>query len=211
MNPIFNWHVLSENTMRSYEQAAKDFNLVTGLSYDQATVEAVASWHASMIGRKLATSTIRQRLSAMAVMSGIKVQLPKREAAEVQLLNAEEIRRVMAEVKRPSDRMQMIRVLMLGGTVLSQPEQPAFYAHFLNSSPAVLTAKGMTRLLKRYARKAGLDPKQISMRIWHQSGRNLAETMDVRHLVEMFDQQVNGPEYVNVKRLHGINRRSISA
>jgi len=83
MQSSFSWRKYSPNTLRAFEQAARDFSTVTGRRIDLADVECAQAWLASMQGRKLSDSTIRQRIAALRLISGLQVTLPVRAEALV--------------------------------------------------------------------------------------------------------------------------------
>lgn len=209
----FNWRVLSENTVRSYEQAARDFNQVTGRRIDQADVESAEAWKASMIGRGLAVSTIRSRLIALKVISGVKVLLPKRQPSAPVILSGEQVRKVMSIVAAPSDRMLLVKLLTLGAQARTiTPPADTFLAHFMGENECELSAQTMTRKLKRYAREAGLNEKQVSLRVWCLSGRKLLDTLGPDEVASLLDHSPREvPSRVEWKPLHGIGRRSVRA
>jgi hypothetical protein len=209
----FNWRVLSENTVRSYEQAAKDFELVTGCPIQHADVESAEAWRASMIGRGLSVSTIRSRLIALKVISGVKVLLPKRQPVVPVTLSAEQVRKVMSIVAYPADRMLLVRLLTLGlkARTVTMPAE-TFMAHFTGTNECELSSQRTTRKLRRYARQAGLNEKQVSLRVWCLSGRKLLETLGPAELTSLLDHSPNrSAQPVEWKPLHGIGRRSVKA
>lgn len=73
----FDWKAREPNTLRSYAVAVKDFETVTGLRVDRADTASLSIWRQSMEGRGLAINTIRARLSAVSVVSAVKIELPK--------------------------------------------------------------------------------------------------------------------------------------
>lgn len=206
-----NWKVAEPNTLRAYTTAARDFETVTGLPADRADTISLASWEASMRARGLAVNTIRQRLSAIGVISGVKVQLPKREKANAHLLSAEEIRSIIAHVNDRDDRMLVVRLLTLGRQARHvQKEADTFMAHFLGmQAECHLSAQDVTRKLKRYARKAGVDANRVNLRCFCLSGRELLKGMDVKELVEFMEPApLATSDAFGKKMLHGIGRRS---
>lgn len=209
----FNWRVLSPNTLRSYTLAARDFELVTGIPVQNADEVSLAAFRASMEGRKLSTGTIRLRLSAVSVLSGVKVELPQRQKAEGKrmTLSAEQVGSVMAVVTDPNDRMALMQLLTLGTKARTmEVNAETFGAHFAGCNSTMLSAQQASRMIKRYARKAGLDESQVSLRIWCQSGRRLLDSLGAIEFLRM----VGAPETsqgVNWKPLHGIGRRSKQA
>lgn len=204
------WRVLEPSTLRAYELAGHDFSQITGKPMQSATLETVESWLASMRARKFSINTIRQRLSALRTISGIKIELPKRPKTDRTIMNAKQVRALMAVVSDRSDRMLLVRLLTLGTTARTVQE-PAFMSHFLGAEQEhTLATQKVTRVLKRYAGKAGLNAKQVSLRVWCLSGRRLVETLAPVELSELLSARVDQEpcQVVEPKLLHGINRRS---
>lgn len=208
----FNWRVLSPATLRAYTLAARDFEQVTGCRIQDADEASIAAFRSSMEGRKLSVSTIRQRLSAVAVLSGVEVELPKRSDAgkRPSILNAEQVRSVMAKVTDPDDRMLLMKMLMLGrqARTITVPHS-TFAAHFAGEqTERTLSAQQASRKIKRYALQAGLDETQVSLRIWCQSGQALVKSMEALEIVRMVGSNLEPGDGANWKPLHGIGRRS---
>lgn len=206
-----NWRVLSPNTLRAYEQAAKDFETVTGRRVEHADSESIAAWQASMTGRNLSVNTIRKRLSVVSLLSGVKVELPKPEKAQsVRTLTADQVRKVMSIVMDPTDRMLLMKLLTLGmqaRTITATTE--TFAAHFVGNTQAELSAQQASRKIRRYARRAGLNEQQVSLRVWCQSGRRLMDILGTMEFLKLVETHDTSPA-VEWKPLHGIGRRSKS-
>ncbi|MCI0551284.1 MAG: site-specific integrase [Anaerolineae bacterium] len=193
----FNWRVLSPNTMRAYETAANDFNKVTGIRVDRADVVSIATWQASMEARGLTRNTIRSRLSAVSIVSGVKVTLPKKTEAECPIFDEDQVRAFFRQVK-DADRELMVSILLTG-------HQPKPQAHWLPSTHR--TTQEITRKIKRYARLAGLNQDQVNMRTLIRTGRALTRKYDTPHLINHILPKPAQPT-VEWKPLHGIGRRS---
>ena len=209
----FNWRVLAPGSLRAYTKAAHDFEAVTGRSVDQADVESIETWRASMIGRGLSVSTIRLRLSAVSVISGVKVLLPKRQPTMPVILTTEQVRKMISIVADHSHRLLLVKLLTLGSRARTVTE-PAltFSAHFMSTGERELSAQETTRLLKRYARQAGLNEQQVNLRTWCLTGRRLAATMKPAEFVSLLDHRPNEfAQSVQWRPLHGIGRRSVKA
>lgn len=205
------WKVIEPNTQRAYSVAARDFECVTGVSVKQADSVSVARWEESMRARGLAVNTIRQRLSAISMISGVKVQLPKREKYKTQILSANEIKAIVAHVIDRDDRMLVVRLLTLGRQARHvQKAANTFMAHFLGTPAEYdLSAQDVTRRLKRYAGKAGVDMNRVNLRSFCLSGRLLLKDMDVKDLVELMEPvSLAANDTFGQKMLHGIGRRS---
>lgn len=205
----FNWRVLSPHTIRAYEHAARDFQQVTGLKANQATVESIEAWRASMEGRGLAVGTIRQRLSALAVISGVKVLLPKRTAARRRLLSLAQVRNLMTVVSDPADRLLLVRLLALGPSAKTAA-QPADsdLARIMGAEQDLLSAQETTRKLKRYARRAGILESEVNLRTWYQTGRQLLTALGPAGLAGLLGAQPIERSHAAWKPLHGIGRRA---
>jgi site-specific recombinase XerD len=206
-----NWKVAEPNTLRAYNVAVKDFETVTGIRVDQADAASISAWQASMEGRGLSINTIRQRLSAVSVISGVKVQLPKRPKAECITLSADQVRAMFQRVIDGADRMLLMRLLTLGSRARRVVVSPdgSFMAHFLGqANEQDLTAQEVTRRLKRYARKAGLDHTTINLRTWCISGRWLLKNMSIKEVVSLAPSPIDDDRHVTFRPLHGINRRT---
>lgn len=206
----FNWRVLSPNTLRSYTTAARDFETVTGIPVHKADEVSIARYRASMEGRKLSTGTIRIRLSAVAVLSGVTVELPRRKTAKCPTLSAEQVRSLMSVVTDLGDRTLLMKLLTLGARARTVAETSTnFAAHFAGlTNEHTLTAQQASRKIKRYARRAGLDERQVSLRVWCLTGRKLLDSLGAIELVNVVGNNMQSDQGVNWKRLHGIGRRS---
>jgi hypothetical protein len=208
-----NWRVLEPNTLRAYTLAGQDFQQVTGVSMDQATAELALAWQRSMERRGFSINTIRQRLSALRTISGVQVQLPRREKAESALLSGAQIRSVMSMVADRADRILLVRLLTLGSQARTTPlSDNLFSSHLLGAEQEhTLGSQKVTRLLKRYARNAGLNARQVNLRVWCLSGRKLVETCTPAELASLLQaraEQNAGKVVEWAKSLHGIGRRS---
>ena len=196
---MFNWRVASPNTLRSYESAAKDFETVTGRPVHQADPVSVNSWQASMQARGLSVNTIRARLSAVAVISGVRVQLPKKAQGDVRILTDEQLQAFFRQVKE-ADRELMVSILLTG-------RRPQIEYHWLAHRPIANSTQEITRKIKRYARLAGLKDDQVSMRTLVRTGRDLTARHNATFIVENILPRPAVPT-VEWKPLHGIGRRS---
>lgn len=212
----FNWRVLQPHTLRAYEYAGQDFLLTTGVSMDQATAELAFAWIKSMESRGFSVNTIRQRLSALRTLSGVQVELPRREKSTYPLLSGAQIRAMMSVVSDPADRMLLVRLLTLGtqARTVNVPTDDLFSSHLIGAEQEHrLASQKVTRVLKRYGRNAGLDPRQINLRAWCLSGRKLVETCTPAELLSLLDaraEQDAGKVVEYSKALHGLGRRSFS-
>ena len=209
----FNWRVLAPNTMRAYEQAARDFECVTGYPVQDADGESIETWKASMTGRGLSVGTIRRRLSAVSVISGVRVLLPKRQPSMPVILTTEQVRKMISIVADHSHRILLVKLLTLGpkARITRQPAE-TFIAHFMGPDEREMSAQETTRLLKRYARQAGLKEEQVNLRTWCLTGRKLAATMNPAEFVSLLDHRPNEfAQSVQWRPLHGIGRRSVKA
>lgn len=204
------WHVASDNTLRAYAVAIKDFETVTNTKVDRADMQTIQQWHESLKARKprLAPNTIRARLSAVRLMSGIKYPLPKKQKAGVDLLSLKQVRAVLAQAKNAGEREALMKSLS-GFDVISKRanvnSQTDFDVHFLGVANTPTSAQAVTRLLKRCAKKAGID-QAISLRIWAQSGAWLLKVLspvEFSKLMPLAETPIT-----NTKPLHGIGRRS---
>lgn len=205
----FNWRVLSPNTLRVYTQSAKDFETVTGRRVDQADTESIAAWQASMEGRNLSGNTIRKRLSVVSLLSGVKVNLPKYQKPQLRpLLNAEQVHALMSIVTDPGHRLCLMQLLTLGTKARQLQIVPeSFGAHFVGCTSSTLNAQQATRMIKRYAGRAGLDASQVSLRVWCVSGRRLLDSLGVIEFLKVVETP-DVHQGVDWKPLHGIGRRS---
>jgi hypothetical protein len=157
---------------------------------------SIESWKASLQARGLSVNTIRSRLSAISILSGVKVQLPSKIAEDGLVMDEEQVRAVFRHVK-DADRELMVSLLLTG-------RQPKAEAHWL--AVRRLTTQEITRKLKRYARLAGLNEEQVNMRTWIRSGRELLGRHDARYIVEHILPKPSKPT-VEWRPLHGIGRR----
>lgn len=202
---IFPWRAIAPSTLKAYSLAAQDFETVTGLSVDRADSISLSRWHYSMEARGLAVSTIRQRLSAVCVISGAMYSLPARKTIESRCLSAEQVRAIMSAVSDQGDRLLLVRLLTIGSMArrVKVDFQETFRAHFLGGQME-LSAKAVSRKLQRYARNAGI-PAEINMRTWCKSGRALMREQGIKDLVALLSPAGDTPD---TKPLHGMNRRS---
>lgn len=201
----FTWRVMAPETLKAYSTAVRDFETVTSLSVDRADTVSLARWQASMEARGLAVNTIRQRLSAVCMISGVAYSLPARKTIESQCLTIDQVRAILMIVTDQQDRLLLVRLLTIGSMArrVQVDFQETFRAHFLGGQ-IELSAKAVSRKLQRYARKAGISA-EINMRTWCKSGRNLMRAQGINDLVTLLTQTGSQPES---KPLHGINRRS---
>lgn len=207
MSNTFNWRVVSANTLKAYTLAAKDFETVTGLPVDRADVVALSRWHQSMQGRGLAVNTIRQRLSAVCVISGAHYALPERQKAECSMLSADQVRSMMAVVSDKDERLLLVRLLTVGSMArtVRTVANDTFRAHFMGAQDETLSSKEVSRKLRRYARKAGITT-DVNMRTWCKTGRKLMSEQGIADLVSLLSGPTDAP--APWKPLHGIGRRS---
>jgi hypothetical protein len=75
-----------------------------------------------------------------------------------------------------------------------------------------LTTQDLTRRIKRYARKAGINEKQVNLRVWRMSGQRLLGTLSRAEFMRFMETltpalSLQGEGAVEWKRLHGIGRR----
>jgi hypothetical protein len=204
------FRVLSPNTFRAYQRAARDFEAVTGRPVDQADIESIEAWKASMAGRGWAVNTIRRELSAVSALSGVKVELPKREKVKGRrLLSADQVRIMMSVVTKYQDRMLLVQLLTLGSRARMLNQTPGLPVNNLAAEipQKSLNAQQATRLVKRYARRAGLNEKQINMMVWCQTGRQLLEILGPIELAKVIGRNPEEPEGIDFKPFHGIGRR----
>lgn len=198
---MFNWRVASPNTLRSYQTAVKDFETVTSVRVDRADDESIATWQASMEARGLSTNTIRCRLSAVAIVSGVKVQLPKKhKQVGTPILSDDQIKVFFRQIQKESDRELMVALILTG-------RQPKSQYHWLSHPNGNLTTQEITRKIKRYARLAGLNEEQVNMRTLIRTGKELTSKYGAQHLVDHILPKSTKPT-VEWKPLHGIGRRS---
>lgn len=208
------WRVLEPNTLRAYMCAGRDFQLATGVQIDQATPELAIAWRISMERRGFSTNTIRQRLSALRTVTGLSIELPRRVKSEVRILNAEQVRAMLSHVSDRADRMLLVRLLTIGtlARTVTAPADSTFLSHLIGAEQEHrLATQKITRLLKRIANKANLNPKQVNLRVWCVSGRRLIETLTPAELASLLETRAHqdpGQVVGYAKALHGINRRS---
>lgn len=202
------WRVASASTLRNYATAVKDFESVTGTKAEQASFITLRQWHDSMIGRKYAQNTIRARLSAVRLMSNCtSYPLPPKIKYPATLLSLKQVRAILAQAKNAGEREALMKALSGFNVVSKHVETDTdFMAHFLgiaNNTPT--SAQALTRLLKRCAKKAGIE-QTVSLRIWAQSGAWLLKVLSPVEFSKLMPIAETLPQ--NVKPLHGINRRS---
>jgi len=205
-----NWRVASENTLRTYAVAVNDFETVMNIKIDQADMLSIQQWHESLIGRGLSQNTIRTRIAAVRMVSGVQYPLPKKQKAGVDLLSLKDVRAVLAQAKTADERQALMKSLSGFDTIQKHARNERdFSAHFMGIiSVTPVTAQALTRLLKRCAKKAGIDQSQISTRIWNQSGAYLLKVLSPVEFSKLLP--VADEPQLNVKPLHGIGRRSHS-
>lgn len=198
----FNWRVVRPNTLKVYEQAARDFHEATGLAFDQADEAAARQWDESMKERGLSVNTRRTRLSALAVMSGVTIALPPREKRQTPILSMEQIKALFAQIQKTADRALLMSILLVG-------EQVQTPAHFLGRGTNCTTQE-ITRKVKQYARRAGLDETQVNLRTLARSGRVLLTHLSAQDVTRQIGTAVEPVQetLVNWKPLHGIGRRT---
>src|SRR5688572_14348984 len=195
----FNWRAIEPNTLRAYAVAVKDFETVTGRRVDLADTISIAAWRASMEARGLAINTIRARLSAVSVVSGVKVELPKRQKLEV-AMSLDQVRSFFAVFKNKEDRTLLVSLLLTGTQLRT------FAAHFVGARK--YTSQEITRKVKRYADLAGLASAEMNMRTLVRSGKSLLREHQAANLVEMLTPAPTETKRVSWRPLHGIGRRS---
>lgn len=197
---MFTWRAVSPNTLKAYMTAAKDFESVTGIPVDRADLISIAAWQASMKARGLSMNTIRSRLSAVSVVSGVKVALPKKEKADGCLLSDDQITAFFHQIEKDSDRELMVKILLTG-------RRPRANVHWIAQPSGNLTTQEITRKIKRYARLAGLNEQQVNMRTLVRTGRELTRKYDAQYLVDHILPKPPKPT-VEWRPLHGIGRRN---
>lgn len=195
---MFNWKVASPHTMRAYHSAAKDFSTVTGIPAAEADAVTMAAWQASMEARGLSANTIRARLSAVAVIAGVKVQLPKKEKARPIVLSDDQVKAFFRTIEKDSDRQLLASLLLTG-------RQQNSDAHWLSHS--TLSTQEITRKIKRYARLAGLDETCVNLRTLVRTGRQLLARYSPDYIAGNLMPRPLQP-VVAWQPLHGIGRRS---
>ena len=211
----FQWRVLEPNTLRAYENAGQDFLQITGVKMDQATAELALAWQKSMEYRGFSVNTIRQRLSALRTVTGLPIELPKRQKTDYPLLSADQVRALMSMVSDRADRILLVRLFTIGSAARTVPlTHENFGLHLIGAGREhLLATQKVTRLLKRYGRNAGLDARQINLRVWCLSGRRLVETCTPAELSSVLEARAgqNAERVVGYsKALHGIGRRSFA-
>ena len=211
---MFNWTVANPNTQRSSQTAISDFETVTNLTIKQADAAALGIYHRSMKARGLAINTIRTRLAAVRLLSGINYPLPPKQKAELKTLDAEQIRAMM-NVMEASERVALIKQL---AGVYAPSLKPAddFMAHFMGTTTAIYTTQELTRKLKRCARLAGIEADQVSLRVWRESGKQLLKTLSPVEFAALLTHRDTNTSataaHVDWKKakLHGLGRRSFA-
>jgi hypothetical protein len=190
----FNWRAIEPNTLRAYAVAVKDFETVTGIRVDLADAVSISLWQKSMQARGLAVNTIRARLSAVSVVSGVKVELPKRQKLEV-AMSLDQVRSFFAVIKNKEDRTLLVSLLLTGTQLRT------FGAHFVGSKK--FTSQEITRKVKRYAELAGLASAEMNMRTLVRSGRSLLRDHQAADLVNMLTPAPTKTKRVSWRPLHG--------
>jgi hypothetical protein len=154
-----------------------------------------------MEARGLSQNTIRARLSAVAVISGAKVQLPKRIRISL-VLSEDQLQAFFRQICTPADRELIAAILLTG-------HRPKPDYHWLAITKPGRTTQEITRKIKRYARLAGLDPAQVNMRTLIRTGLILISKYSAAYIAEtLMPRPVE--QVVAWKPLHGIGRRSRS-
>lgn len=177
----------------------KDFETVTSTRVDRADAVSIKSWQASMEARGFAANTIRSRLSAVSVVSGVKVELPKRERLEV-TMSLDQACSFFAVIKNKDDRTLLVSLLLTGTQLRT------FSAHFMGSRK--FTTQEITRKVKRYADLAGLESAEMNMRTLVRSGKSLLRDHQAADLVKLLTPVPAEAKRVSWRPLHGIGRRS---
>lgn len=195
----FNWRAIEPNTLRAYTVAVKDYETVTGIRVDQADVTSIYIWQKSMEGRGLAINTIRARLSAVSVVSGVKVELPKRQKLDV-IMSLEQVCSFFAVIKDKDDRTLLVSLLLTGTQLRT------FAAHFIGSKN--FTTQEITRKVKRYADLAGMASAEMNMRTVVRSGKSLLREHQAADLMKLLTPPPAEAKRVSWKPLHGISRRT---
>lgn len=152
-----------------------------------------------MEARGLSVNTIRARLSAVSIISGVRVQLPKKAQGDIRILTDEQLQAFFRQVK-DADRELMVSVLLTG-------RRPQVQYHWLATPIVINSTQEITRKIKRYARLAGLKDDQVNMRTLVRTGRDLTARHDAAYIVEHILPRPATPT-VEWKPLHGIGRRS---
>lgn len=201
----FNWRVASANTLRGYAAAAKDFETATQTRVDRADIPSMQVWHEGMKRRGLSSNTIRTRIAAVRILSGVQYPLPPKEKTASRLLSMEQVQAVLQQAQG-EERTALVLALTVGlGTRRHAAND--FKAYFAGEGRK-MTAQSMTRLIKRCAGKAGIETGMASLRTWTRSGAALLRTMNPAEFAQSLPQ-ADLPERVDwSKQLHGIGRRS---
>ena len=203
----FNWKVVQPNTLRAYTVAARDFETATGIRADQADVISIAAWQNNMEERGLAVGTIRTRLSAISTITGIKIQLPKRDGECGKTLSLEQVKLFFNVIKSRTDRALMASIFFTG----AQPQSiPAHFAGLgVSDGDNRLTTQEITRRVKRYAKMAGLNEAEMNLRTMKRSGKALMDEQDALELLKVTTPSPSKDRNrISYRPLHGIGRRS---
>lgn len=204
----FNWKVVQPNTLRAYTLAARDYETFSGRAVNQADAESITAWQQDMEERGLAVGTIRSRLSAIGTITGIKVQLPKRNGECGKSLSLEQVRLFFDVIKSRTDRVLMASIFFTG----TQPHSmPAHFAGLGMSEGSRLTAQEITRRVKRYARMAGLNEAEMNLQTMKRSGKVLMAEHETLALLKVTAPSPSvDRNRISYRPLHGINRRSLT-
>lgn len=210
----FNWKVASENTLRGYAAAAKDFETVTGTRIDRADLESMKKWHQGMKRRGLSYNTIRTWIAAVRILSGVQYPLPPKETAEgrrqkdeSRLLDLAQVQAVLKQAQG-EERSALVLALTVGLDARGSRHLTNDFRAYFAGAGRKMTAQSLTRLIKRCASKAGLNESQINLRTWTRSGAALLKMLNPSEFAQALPQ-ADLPESVDwSKRLHGIGRRS---
>jgi len=168
---MFHWIVASKNTVRVHRDTRRDYESVIGKPISEATAGTAERWIASMRDRKLAPNTIRTRIASLRTLAKIDYPLPPKHKTDRPVLDAEQVRAILAQVGTYGERL-----ILMGA--LTRADQ-------IFDTPARVDAQTLTRLIRRYARKAGLESDQCSLRVWRESGSILAEQMTPAEFAEL--------------------------
>jgi hypothetical protein len=189
--------------LRSYDTARKDFEAVTGIDADRADIVSIATWQASMEARGLSGNTIRARLSAVSILSGVKVQLPKKATKkDIAILSDDQLKAFFRQIVKDSDHELLVQILLTG----RRPKAPF---HWLSSPRLSFTSQEITRKIKRYARLAGLNEEQVNMRTLVRTGKDLISKHDANYIVQHILPKP-AKQTVEWKPLHGIGQRKLT-
>jgi len=194
----FNWRVASPNTWKTYAVAIKDFETITGVRVDRADAALIERYRASMQVRGLKQNTIRSRMSAVSIVSGVKITLPKKIEAEPVVMSEEQVKAFFRKIEKDVDRELLVSIVLTG-------RQP-IKAHWITTGVRALSTQEITRKIKRYARLAGLNETQVNMRTLIRTGKFLISQHDMQYLLEHLLPKPAQPN-VEWKALHGIGRR----